>query len=211
MGIKCSIHYPMYKGKRTSMWDLIPQKLTAPTRLMRYCCDVLKENSTPNRMIATGVRWDESSSRAKKRGIFERQVSNKNKAIKTHSDADNLAELYAPCKLKAKRIVNPIVDWRTTDVWDFLHDAKIPINPLYECGQKRVGCIGCPMAGKKRYAQFRKWPAYEKLYIMAFDRMVATRNAKGLQSQQKTGQEVFSWWMEENVLPGQMTLDEVVL
>lgn len=74
-----------------------------------------------------------------------------------------------------------------------------------------MGCIGCPMAGKKRYEQFRKWPQYEKLYIMAFDRMVAVRNAKGLHSQQKTGQEVFSWWMEENVLPGQMTLDEVTL
>lgn len=56
LGIKCSIHYPQYKGKSTSMWSLIPQKFTPPTRLVRYCCDVLKEQSTPGRMIATGVR-----------------------------------------------------------------------------------------------------------------------------------------------------------
>lgn len=28
-GIRCSINYPLYKGRRTSMWDLIPRKLTA--------------------------------------------------------------------------------------------------------------------------------------------------------------------------------------
>ena len=42
-GIKCKIQYPVYKGKRTSMWELIPQKLLPPTRLMRYCCSVLKK------------------------------------------------------------------------------------------------------------------------------------------------------------------------
>ena len=26
-GIRCSINYPLYKGRRTSMWDLIPRKL----------------------------------------------------------------------------------------------------------------------------------------------------------------------------------------
>lgn len=25
LGVKCTINYPVYKGKRTSMWDLIPQ------------------------------------------------------------------------------------------------------------------------------------------------------------------------------------------
>ena len=42
-GIKCTVNYPYYKGKRTSMWALIPQKLMPPTRIARYCCDILKE------------------------------------------------------------------------------------------------------------------------------------------------------------------------
>lgn len=29
LGVKCTINYPTYKGKRTSMWDLIPQKTDA--------------------------------------------------------------------------------------------------------------------------------------------------------------------------------------
>lgn len=44
-GISCSINYPYYKGKRITMWSLIPMKKIPPTRLARYCCEVLKENS----------------------------------------------------------------------------------------------------------------------------------------------------------------------
>lgn len=44
-GVKCSINYPTYKGERVSMWTLIPQKLMPPTRVVRYCCAILKERS----------------------------------------------------------------------------------------------------------------------------------------------------------------------
>ena len=70
-GIKCSIDKPIYKGKRTSMWNLIPQKLMPPTRVVRYCCAILKERGAPGRFIATGVRWSESSARKKNRGTME--------------------------------------------------------------------------------------------------------------------------------------------
>ena len=42
-GIKCTIEKPTYKGERVTMWSLIPQVMIPPTRLMRYCCSVLKE------------------------------------------------------------------------------------------------------------------------------------------------------------------------
>lgn len=63
LGIKCIINYPTYKGKSTSMWKLIPEKLMPPTRLARYCCEVLKEHGGDNRFIATGVRRAESVKR----------------------------------------------------------------------------------------------------------------------------------------------------
>ena len=69
-GIKASIYYPTDKdGKRITMWNLIPKKQMPPTRLQRYCCAVLKEVSTPNRMAVLGVRADESAKR-KGRDIF---------------------------------------------------------------------------------------------------------------------------------------------
>lgn len=114
--------------------------------------------------------------------------------------------------MAAKRVVNPIVDWTDNQVWSFLQDAKVPVNPLYECGFSRVGCIGCPMAAKKRYAEFRRWPAYEKLYIQAFDRMLNERKARGKLvgnwMMVGTGQDVFRRWMEEDVLPGQMSVED---
>ena len=70
LGIKYTINMPTYKGQRTSMWSLIPQKLIPPMRIVRYCCSVLKEGGGAGRFITTGVRWDESSSRKKKRGIY---------------------------------------------------------------------------------------------------------------------------------------------
>ena len=63
LGIPCSYQWPTYKGERTSMWRLIPQKLMPPTRLVRYCCAVLKETGGAGRYIVTGVRWAESTAR----------------------------------------------------------------------------------------------------------------------------------------------------
>lgn len=214
LGVKCTINYPVYKGKRTSMWDLIPQKLMPPTRIMRYCCAVLKEQGGNGRFITTGVRWAESSRRKRDRGVFEAYTRNKENKIVLKGEEQEPSKIFEGCKVAAKRVVNPIVDWTDNQVWSFLQDAKVPVNPLYECEFSRVGCIGCPMTSKKRYAEFRRWPAYEKLYIQAFDRMLDERRARGKMDGSwmtgGTGQDVFRWWMEEDVLPGQISVDDIL-
>ena len=78
-GIKAKINYPTYKGERISMWRLIPQKKLPPTRLARYCCQVLKEEAGDGRYIATGVRWAESTARSG-RSEFERLGKNKKRS-----------------------------------------------------------------------------------------------------------------------------------
>ena len=196
-GIKCTIEMPYYKGQRISMWSLIPIKKMPPTRLMRYCCEVLKETSGKNRAIVTGVRWDESTKR-KSRGIFEDINRNSEKKIVLNNDNDDKRKLFERCELQAKTVCNPIVDWLTSDVWDFLNYRKCPCNPLYKCGFDRVGCVGCPMANKKRYTEFQMWPKYKTLYIHAFDRMIAARLADGKPTEWQNGYEVFQWWMQED-------------
>ena len=147
-GIKCSIVMPRYKDKPVSMWTLIPQKLMPPTRLVRYCCDVLKENTGKNRFIATGVRWAESARRKNSRGVMEMMHKDKEKRIILMGDNDEKRQLFETCNLKGKMTVNPIVDWSDDDVWDYTNSEHLPVNPLYCEGQKRVGCIGCPMASR---------------------------------------------------------------
>lgn len=97
-------------------------------------------------------------------------------------------------------MVNPIVEWEDREVWSFLKYYGCKSNPLYECGYKRIGCIGCPMAGKSRYAEFERYPKYKENYIKAFDRMLVRLNEKALNRnvQWQSGEDVFKWWMGED-------------
>lgn len=215
-GIQCDIDYHNQPdGKRMTMWNLIPRKLMPPTRLVRYCCSELKETGCANRMIATGVRWAESNKR-KEREVYENIVSNAETKIKISdekmllTDNDDTRRLFEQCQLKAKTVVNPIIDWQDNDIWEYYWNECKSHNTLYKMGYYRVGCIGCPMAGKRRYKEFSDFPYYKKAYIKAFDRMLEVREARGLTGKWKRGDEVFDWWMEDKSIPGQMKLDDFV-
>lgn len=205
-GIPCSIHMPTYKGVPVTIWTLIPQKRMPPTRLARYCCDVMKEQVGKSRFIATGVRWEESSKR-QKRGTMEILHRNAEKRIILSDDNDENRRLFETCKLKSKRSVNPIIDWTDADIWDYIHDNHVETNSMYSCFT-RIGCIGCPMAGKHgREKEFRMFPTYQRAYIRAFDAMIAARIRDGLPTDWGNGRDCFNWWMEYDVLPGQMEME----
>lgn len=210
LGIKCTVNLPAYKGHRTSMWALIREKGTPPTRLIRYCCEVLKEHGGDGRFICTGVRWAESPKRKNTRGQFELNNRIREKQIILTNDNDPERRLFESCQLKAKRTVNPIIDWTDEDVWDFIGSEHIPMNPLYGCGFRRVGCIGCPVAGKGRYAEFARYPKYQDAYIRAFDRMLEARRAAGKKElpMWHDARDVFRWWMEDGNVPGQMEMED---
>ena len=212
-GVPCTINYPFYKGKRVTMWSLIPQKKIPPTRLVRYCCEVLKEQSGTNRFLTTGVRWAESKKRKEGRGIYESFARERGKKIILNNDNDDKRQLFESCRLRSKHICNPIIDWSDHDVWDYIRSEKIPVNPLYDMGFFRVGCIGCPMAGRSRYREFALYPTYERAYKKAFEKMLLVRKMGG--QDDSTGgwldaESVFKWWMEDNTMPGQykMLLDD---
>ena len=195
------------------MWSLIPQKKIPPTRLVRYCCEVLKEQSGTNRFLTTGVRWAESKKRKEGRGIYESFARERGKKIILNNDNDDKRQLFESCRLRSKHICNPIIDWSDHDVWDYIRLEKIPVNPLYDMGFFRVGCIGCPMAGRSRYREFALYPTYERAYKKAFEKMLLVRKMEG--KDDSTGgwldaESVFKWWMEDNTMPGQykMLLDD---
>ena len=206
-GVKCTINTPTYKGCPVTMWSLIPQKLMPPTRLVRYCCSVLKEQGGRGRMIATGVRWAESSKRKKNRATFENINRDPAKRMLLN-DNDDARRLFENCKIQARRVCNPIIDWTDNDVWEYIESEKVQTNPLYYEGFSRVGCIGCPMAKRNaREFEYARYPAYQKSYIRAFDQMLAERKNRGRDCVWQTGIDVFHWWMEDGVLPGQMEFE----
>lgn len=213
------IDYP-----KTSMWDLIVQKLMPPTRLVRYCCAELKERGGQGRVKITGVRWAESKNRKESAGTIkiigspkatqkyadeigaEYHVT-KQQGLIMNDDNDESRRMVEHCYRTTSTMVNPIVDWTDDDVWEFLNYYGCRSNPLYECGFKRIGCIGCPMASKNRYTQFRLYPKYKNNYIKSFDRMIAERKRRNLDTVWQSGEEVFKWWMGEN--PNQLTFDDL--
>lgn len=199
-----------------TMWQLIVEKMIPPTRLVRYCCAELKERGGEGRRVITGVRWAESLKRkesadvvkilkrtkavmekAEELGIDFRET--RQGGVVLNSDNESSRELVEDCYLHHKVVINPIVDWTDDDVWEFLHHYGCKSNPLYECGYKRIGCIGCPMAAKHRYKEFNDYPKYKLNYIKAFDRMLERRKERSLKVDWSSGENVFKWWMNEDV------------
>lgn len=69
--------YPHDKnGNRITMWNLIPKKKMPPTRLVRYCCNKLKEGGG-RRSFCTHRRSLGGKCKTKKRSAFSRSACRK--------------------------------------------------------------------------------------------------------------------------------------
>lgn len=181
------VHRDMYEE---SMWQLILKKKMPPTRLMRFCCEELKERGGSGRFVLTGVRWQESSRRKRTRGALEVDGRILN--------ADNTEDrrLLEHCVPKQKYVANPIVDWSEETVWRFIVEEGLPYCALYDKGYSRLGCIGCPM-DTDRDEVLDAYPAFKAQYIRTFEKMVKIRKKNGMKCTWNNGQEVMDWWLKE--------------
>ena len=66
-------------GKQITMWRLIKKNNIPPTRIVRYCCEKLKESGGKGRVTMTGVRWAESNNRKKNQGLVT--IAGKSKKV----------------------------------------------------------------------------------------------------------------------------------
>lgn len=180
-------------GRRKTMWNIIEAHTIPPTRQARYCCSELKETGGKGRVVVTGVRWAESAKRKAIHGVAEirttakklhKQAEEGDSVVKKTKRGDSIVfmddnstsrNMVEQCYAKKKTTVNPIIDWTEEDVWEFLNDVvKVPHCELYDEGFTRLGCIGCPLQGRKGMLRdFERWPRYKQKYIKAFDRMIA--------------------------------------
>ena len=106
-------------------------------------------------------------------------------------------------------MINPLIEWDDDFLYWYIRKEEIELNELYGCGWNRVGCIGCPLAGKHRWKEFERYPKYRDAYIRAFDRMIIERKRRKLKTMNmwSTGKKVFKWWMEDENLDGQLAFD----
>jgi len=193
-GIKYTINMPRYKGEPTSMWKIIEEK-GYPTRLMRFCCHILKEGGGDGRFVVTGVRWAESSRRKTTRGIYETFTPKRKEKIILTNDNEDTRRLIEICYNRNTLICNPIIDWTDEMVWEFHKIYNLSYNPLYDQGYKRIGCIGCPMSNR-RIKDLEEMPKYKEAYRRAGKKYYEKKRE---QFAEKYGWETFEdywdWWI----------------
>lgn len=154
-----------------------------------------KQQQTQKLLDDLGVRFRLT----KQGGVILNCSAGDNEALRDETDAVH------HCYRDRTVTINPIVDWTDKDVWEFLHHYGCKGNPLYQCGESRIGCIGCPLAGaKSQKRDFAIYPKYKENYITAFDKMVKARKRDGMKTEWNSGEEVMHWWLGEN--PNQLTM-----
>jgi phosphoadenosine phosphosulfate reductase len=176
--------YPYARWNRPKQGNLpkymINKSAGPPTRLNRWCCEIYKEQGGKGLLRATGVRASES---ARRKGTWQQ--------ITMH-------------RIDKTPIMCPILYWTDADVWQFIRDNNMPYCSLYDEGFKRLGCIGCPMAGGRRAADFKRWPKYEAMWKSGFqlfwDKYHGTLRKDGKDrvwlNKLETVDDLWNWWME---------------
>ena len=217
---------------KRSMRQLIIAKHMPPTRWHRYCCAELKESSGEGHVVMTGTRWAESVRRRANQGLVtifsgkagrtaaketgaEHRIT-RSGGIVMNMDNDPSRRTVELCYRTNRTLINPIIDWTDEDVWEFIRSENIPYCQLYDEGWKRLGCIGCPLAGcKQQKKEFERWPVYYRVYLHAFaDMLDARRNAGKPNTLWPDAEAVMQWWLREppgNSQPveGQLVLKDV--
>jgi phosphoadenosine phosphosulfate reductase len=159
----------IWERPRKSMFTLIAEKGCLPTRVIRYCCDELKEIGGANKTVITGVRWAESVAR-RDRTFYEQSR-----------------------KQKTKMILMPILDWDTADVWDYIYSRDLQYCSLYDDGKERLGCIMCPMQGAKGMMEdAKRYPRYYRAYLRAIKKMIDNHPGK---FHGANAEGIMNWWI----------------
>ena len=182
-------HHPDTKWsapKRNLPGMMADKSAGPPTRLVRWCCEIYKEQGGIGVFKAIGVRAEES---ARRKGIWQ--------TVTMHKTA------LSP-------ILSPILYWTEADVWQFTKKQGIPYCCLYDEGFKRLGCVGCPMGGPKGQARdFARWPKYEAMWKRGFHAFwlkykgVPRRDGKPRSLEKfPTEQDLWNWWVSGKAYEG---------
>lgn len=174
---------------KESYFQLIMKK-GLPTMLNRWCCALFKETAGVGFVVLTGIRREESRKRAEYDEVTQWA---KDKKDKKAVDLDKMEENEFHCVGgKDKFMVYPILEWTEEEVWAFLRERGLPVNPCYE-SHKRVGCVFCPFARPKDIRAYcETHPRLKESFIHAIERYMERTREKCKLS---TAEVYFEWWV----------------
>lgn len=155
-----------------------------PMRVRRWCCSEYKEGCGTGHIV-TGIRAEESAKRAGRK-MFE-----------------------ACYRDKRKHYVNPIIDWTTEEVWEYIRACGLPYLSLYDEGYKRVGCVLCPMTRSVERDKMR-FPKIYEAWHRAMIRLYHQQDAKGKMTGHKSAEDFWLWWLDRDA-PSKKPSDQTVM
>lgn len=159
----------------TTMYQLIIKKKMLPFRNIRYCCNVLKEQGGNGRVKITGIRSEESPRRAKRPQI----------------DKDKSGGTF----------VHVIKHWSEKDVWQYIHDNRLPYCELYDQGFTRIGCVLCPFASLPNIENdLILFPGIVAMYKRACNKLFQIYKDTGhpKHPEWQCGEDIFNWWIDRH-------------
>ena len=129
--------------------------------------------------------------------MYETFTANQKDRIVLNNDNDFKRKSVEHCQNQGKVIVNPIIDWEDSEVWEFIRKYDLPYNPLYDEGYKRVGCVGCPMG--RNDIELEKEPKFKQHYIRAGARYLERRKKNGREGDftWRSPEHYYLWWTEQ--------------
>lgn len=158
---------------KETFYQLVERK-GLPTRLNRFCCEILKESSGKAINTIEGVRAAESRARSTREPI----------TCDTRKSMKNSKHIY------------PILYWSDKDIWNFIHDRNLQVAPCYEYFD-RLGCVGCPLVNSnKRIYEFSHHPKILKNIEKAIGKgMNNNPQWKLTQYSNNNAELAIKWWL----------------
>jgi len=135
-----------------------PGSKTSPSRSREACCHerktvalrrCIEENGFD--AVIVSIRWDEEAIRSKERVMSPRDERFRwlyaevggPEGVRPLQDAE-IHGIYATDFSGAHHVrVHPLLNWFEHEVWEYVADNGLPVNPLYFRGYRSLGCSPC--------------------------------------------------------------------
>jgi len=123
---------PLLVGMPSRDFIDLCREIGPPSRIQRWCCTTQKAVPLANILRGLG------------RGSPVLVVSGLRRMESRRREGYN--RVINSTKIGLQILMNPVLDWTDFDVWTWTEARAVPVNPGYQYGLDRIGCLYCPIA-----------------------------------------------------------------